>query len=312
MALLAVAVGIYLLIKGGDWLMQAAVALSLRFSIPKIVIGMTVVSFATSAPELIISIKSALTGHPDLALGNVVGSNIANLGFVLAITLIISPISVSRSFYRTDWPMMILSSLLFYYFISIDQKLDAFEGVVMFILLIIFIIYLIKFQKRNDLSEATVIEETLPIKKIMTLLTFGGFSLWLGSETLIKGAVMLAQNIGVSERIISVSIVSLGTSVPELSASIIAILNKEKAISLGNLIGSNIFNLMAVLGLTAMIHPLSVMDQGLLNNDLWWMLGISILVLPLIFFSKKNHLAWRGGLILLILYGIFIFPLFIK
>ena len=126
MALLAVAVGIYLLIKGGDWLMQAAVALSLRFSIPKIVIGMTVVSFATSAPELIISIKSALTGHPDLALGNVVGSNIANLGFVLAITLIISPISVSRSFYRTDWPMMILSSLLFYYFISIDQKLDAF------------------------------------------------------------------------------------------------------------------------------------------------------------------------------------------
>tara|TARA_X000000950_G_scaffold35695_2_gene38169 strand:+ start:8097 stop:9035 length:939 start_codon:yes stop_codon:yes gene_type:complete len=312
MALLAVAVGIYLLIKGGDWLMQAAVALSLRFSIPKIVIGMTVVSFATSAPELIISIKSALTCHPDLALGNVVGSNIANLGFVLAITLIISPISVSRSFYRTDWPMMILSSLLFYYFISIDQKLDAFEGVVMFILLIIFIIYLIKFQKRNDLSEATVIEETLPIKKIMTLLTFGGFSLWLGSETLIKGAVMLAQNIGVSERIISVSIVSLGTSVPELSASIIAILNKEKAISLGNLIGSNIFNLMAVLGLTAMIHPLSVMDQGLLNNDLWWMLGISILVLPLIFFSKKNHLAWRGGLILLILYGIFIFPLFIK
>lgn len=312
MALLAVAVGIYLLIKGGDWLMQAAVALSLRFSIPKIVIGMTVVSFATSAPELIISIKSALTCHPDLALGNVVGSNIANLGFVLAITLIISPISVSRSFYRTDWPMMILSSLLFYYFISIDQKLDAFEGVVMFILLIIFIIYLIKFQKRNDLSEATVIEETLPIKKIMTLLTFGGFSLWLGSETLIKGAVMLAQNIGVSERIISVSIVSLGTSVPELSASIIAILNKEKAISLGNLIGSNIFNLMAVLGLTAMIHPLSVMDQGLLNNDLWWMMGISILVLPLIFFSKKNHLAWRGGLILLILYGIFIFPLFIK
>lgn len=312
MALLAVAVGIYLLIKGGDWLMQAAVALSLRFSIPKIVIGMTVVSFATSAPELIISIKSALTGHPDLALGNVVGSNIANLGFVLAITLIISPISVSRSFYRTDWPMMILSSLLFYYFISIDQKLDAFEGVVMFILLIIFIIYLIKFQKRNDLSEATVIEETLPIKKIMTLLTFGGFSLWLGSETLIKGAVMLAQNIGVSERIISVSIVSLGTSVPELSASIIAILNKEKAISLGNLVGSNIFNLMAVLGLTAMIHPLSVMDQGLLNNDLWWMMGISILVLPLIFFSKKNHLAWRGGLILLILYGIFIFPLFIK
>ena len=116
MAFLAVAVGIFLLIKGGDWLMRAAVALSLRFSIPKIVIGMTVVSFATSAPELIVSVQSALSGHPDLALGNVVGSNIANLGFVLAITIMISPIDVTPSFYRTDWPMMIFASLLFYFF----------------------------------------------------------------------------------------------------------------------------------------------------------------------------------------------------
>ena len=136
MAFLAVAVGIFLLIKGGDWLMRSAVALSLRFSIPKIVIGMTVVSFATSAPELIVSIQSALTGHPDLAIGNVVGSNIANLGFVLAIIVIISPIYVTQSFYKTDWPMMILASLLLYIFLVFDKKLVAYEGTIMFILLL--------------------------------------------------------------------------------------------------------------------------------------------------------------------------------
>ncbi len=311
MAFLAVAVGIFLLIKGGDWLMRAAVALSLRFSIPKIVIGMTVVSFATSAPELIVSIQSALTGHPDLAIGNVVGSNIANLGFVLAITIIISPIYVTPSFYKTDWPMMILASVLFYLFIVFDHQLVAYEGAIMFVLLLGFMVYLIRFQKQAVLDEAPEDDEALELSKTMTYLVLGGFSLWLGSETLIKGAVSLAQNLGVSERIISVSIVSVGTSIPELSASIIAIINKEKAISLGNLVGSNIFNLLAVMGITAMIHPVAVEDTGLLSNDIWWMFGISFILLPLVFFPKGYKLGWIDGLILFTLYVIFILPLFI-
>ncbi len=311
MAFLAVAVGIFLLIKGGDWLMRAAVSLSLRFSIPKIVIGMTVVSFATSAPELIVSVQSAISGHPDLALGNIMGSNIANLGFVLAITIMISPIDVTPSFYRTDWPMMILASLLFYFFLVPDYQLVAYEGAILFVLLLCFIIYLIKFQKAPVLDDAPEDEEAMEMSKTVTYLLLGGFSLWLGSETLIKGAVSLAQNLGVSERIISVSIVSLGTSIPELSASIIAIINKEKAISLGNLIGSNIFNILAVMGITAMIHPVAVADTGLLSNDIWWMFGISLLILPLVFFLKRARLGWIEGLILIILYGIFILPLFI-
>ena len=310
MAFVAVAVGIFLLIKGGDWLMRAAVALSLRFSIPKIVIGMTVVSFATSAPELIVSVQSALSGHPDLALGNVVGSNIANLGFVLAIIIMISPIDVSPSFYKTDWPMMIFASLLFYLFLLLDHQLVAYEGAILFGLLLCFMIYLIKFQKKAVLDEAPEDDEALVISKTMTYLLLGGFSLWLGSETLIKGAVSLAQNLGVSERIISVSIVSIGTSIPELSASIIAIINKEKAISLGNLIGSNIFNILAVMGITAMIHPVVIQDPGLLNNDIWWMLGISVLILPLVFFPKGTRLGWIDGLVLITLYSIFILPLF--
>ncbi len=310
MAYIAVAVGIFLLIKGGDWLMRAAVALSLRFSIPKIVIGMTVVSLATSAPELIVSIQSALSGHPDLALGNVVGSNIANLGFVLAIIVMISPIEVATSFYKTDWPMMILASLLLYIFLVFDKKLVAFEGTVLFILLLCFMVYLIKFQERAILDETLEEDEILVISKTITYFLLGGFSLWLGSETLIKGAVSLAENLGVSERIISVTIVSVGTSIPELSASIIAIINKEKAISMGNLIGSNIFNILAVMGITSMIHPVEIQDPGLLSNDIWWMLGISILILPFLFFPKRDKLGLIHGLILITLYSIFIFPLF--
>ncbi|RPG67788.1 MAG: calcium/sodium antiporter [Flavobacteriaceae bacterium TMED42] len=311
MAFFAVIIGIFILIKGGDWLMRAAVALSLRFSIPKIVIGMTVVSFATSAPELIVSIQSALSGHPDLALGNVVGSNIANLGLVLAVTIIISPIDVTSSFYKTDWPMMMLASLLFYFFIVIDNKLVAYEGAILFVLLLVFMVYLIKYQKTAVLDEAPEDDQALNASKTFTYLLLGGFSLWLGSETLIKGAVSLAHDLGVSERIISVSIISLGTSIPELSASIIAILNKEKAISLGNLMGSNIFNLLAVMGITSMIHPVEIQDTGLLSNDIWWMFGISFLILPLVFFPRGSKLAWIDGLILLILYSVFILPLFI-
>lgn len=310
MAYIAVAIGIFLLIKGGDWLMRAAVALSLRFSIPKIVIGMTVVSLATSAPELIVSIQSALSGHPDLALGNVVGSNIANLGFVLAIIVMISPIEVTPSFYKTDWPMMILASLLLYIFLLFDKKLVAYEGTVLFILLLFLMVYLIKFKDRAILDEALEEDEILVISKTITYFLLGGFSLWLGSETLIKGAVTLAKNLGVSERIISVTIVSVGTSIPELSASIIAIINKEKAISMGNLIGSNIFNILAVMGITSMIHPVEIQDPGLLRNDIWWMLGISFLILPFVFFTKKNKLGLIHGLVLITLYSIFIFPLF--
>ncbi len=179
----------------------------------------------------------------------------------------------------------------------------------MFILLIFFIIYLIKFQRKTDLEENNDIEQLLSMKKTVSFLLLGGFSLWLGSETLIKGAVSLAESMGVSERIISVSIVSLGTSIPELTASIIAIMNKEKAISIGNLVGSNIFNLMAVLGITAMIHPLSVEDPGLLSNDVLWMLGISFIILPLVFLPKSYRLSFRDGLILIILYGLFLLPL---
>lgn len=305
--ILFIVLGLILLIGGGNWLLKSAVALSLRLNIPKIVIGMTVVSFATSAPELIVSINAALDGFPDLALGNVVGSNIANLGLVLAIILILGSIDVRRSFYTTDWPMMMLATLVFFGFIFFDGKLVRYEGIIMVVLLFLFLIYLLKFQKTAVVEEAHEDDIPLPLYKAVLFLGLGGAALWGGSELLVSGAVGMANNFGVSERVIGITVVSVGTSIPELAASIIAIIKKEKAISLGNLIGSNIFNLMAVLGITSIITPITVMDQGLLSNDIFWMLGISFLIFPLVFFPKGLRLGWRDGTVLLIVYATFIY-----
>lgn len=306
---LFIVLGLVLLITGGNWLLKSAVALSLRLNIPKIVIGMTVVSFATSAPELIVSIKAALDGFPDLALGNVVGSNIANLGLVLGVTLLLGSIEVRPSFYTTDWPMMMLSSVLFFGFIFFDGVLQPYEGIIMVSALFLFLVYLLRFQKKAVTDDAVPDASAgqMPLYKLALFLGIGGTALWGGSELLINGAVGLAKTYGVSERVIGVTIVSVGTSIPELAASVIAMLKKEKAISLGNLIGSNIFNLMAVLGITSMVTPIRAMDHGLLDNDIFWMLGISFLILPLVFFPKGLRLGWRDGLILLVGYAAFIY-----
>jgi len=299
--------GLILLILGGNWLLKSAVALSLKLNIPKIVIGMTVVSFATSAPELIVSIKSALDGFPDLALGNVVGSNIANLGLVLAITVLLGSIDVNKSFYKTDWPVMMLASVLFFGFIYFDGELQQYEGIIMVITLFAFLIYILRFQKPAVIDEAPEDDTPLPIYKIVLYLGLGGLGLWGGSELLINGAVGMASAYGVSERLIGITIVSIGTSVPELAASIIAVIKKEKAISIGNLLGSNIFNLLAVLGITSIITPIRVMDEGLLSSDIFWMLGISFLILPLVFLPSKLRLNWRDGLVLLGVYIAFVY-----
>ncbi len=305
--LLFLILGLILLIAGGNWLLKSAVALSLRLNIPKIVIGMTVVSFATSAPELIVSIKSALEGFPDLALGNVVGSNIANLGLVLGITTLLGSIDVQRSFYTTDWPVMMLASALFFAFIYFDGELQQYEGIIMVVALFLFLVYLLRFQKPAVVDEMPEDDVPLPLYKTFLFLGIGGTALWGGSELLIDGAVSLASAYGVSERIIGVTVVSVGTSIPELAASIIAVIKKEKAISLGNLIGSNIFNLLAVLGITSIITPIAVVDPGLLNNDIFWMLGISFLILPLVFIPKGLRLGWRDGLVLVTVYAIFVY-----
>jgi cation:H+ antiporter len=304
-------VGFVLLVIGGNWLLKSAVGFSLRLNIPKIIIGMTIVSFATSAPELIVSLNAALNNHADIALGNVIGSNIVNLGLVLGLIVLISTISVKDGFYKTDWPVMMISSIMLYLFIAFDGELQRYEGIIMFSSLIIFLIYLLKFQKPAIVDELPEDDVELPLYKNILLLALGGLALWGGSELLVEGAVGLAISFNISERIIGVTVVSIGTSVPELAASLIAMLKKEKAISMGNLIGSNVFNILAVLGLTSIITPIKVLDVGLISNDIVWMLVISFIILPLNFMPVKMKFTWKEGLILLGIYIAFIINTFI-
>jgi cation:H+ antiporter len=299
--------GLFLLILGGNWLLKSAVALSLKLNISKIVIGMTVVSFATSAPELIVSINAALNGASDLALGNVVGSNIANISLILGVTLLFGSMEVQKSFYKTDWPVMILASVFLFFFLTNDKIITKFEGVIFVSLLIVFLIFLLRFQKTAVIEEISEEHEQLPLFKIIFFLGIGGLGLWGGSEFLINGATSLAKDFGVSDRVIGVTIVSVGTSIPELAASIIAIIKKEKAISLGNLVGSNIFNILGVLGITAIITPVQVIDQKFLTNDIFWMLATSLLILPLVFLPKFLRLNWIDGVILLFMYSGFVY-----
>ena len=307
MNFLLIAGGLLLLILGGNWLLKSAVALSLKLEIPKIVIGMTVVSFATSAPELIVSIRAALSGASDLALGNVVGSNIANISLVLGITLLLGSMEVQKSFYKTDWPVMMLASMFLFFFLMNDKIITQFEGVIFVVLLIVFLIFLLKFQKTVIVEEIPNDDEKLPLYKILFYFAVGGIGLWGGSELLITGATLLAKDFGVSDRVIGITVVSIGTSIPELAASIIAITKKEKAISLGNLVGSNIFNILAVIGITAIITPIEIVDQKFLSNDIFWMLGTALLILPLVFFPKGLRLNWIDGIILLLVYSGFVY-----
>lgn len=300
-------VGLLVLVAGGDWLLKSAVALSLRLRVPKIVIGLTVVSFATSAPELIVSVKSALDGFPDLAVANVVGSNIANLGLVLGITLMLGSIEVTRSFYKTDWPVMMFASLLLFGTSVFDGQISSSEGWMFFGLLGLFVWYIVKFQKTAVVDELPEDDLPLSLSKTWGYLLIGGLALWGGSELLVQSAVSIATALGVSDRIIGITVVSVGTSIPELAASVIAVLKKEKAISLGNLLGSNIFNVFAVLGITAIISPIQIVDRGLVDQDMIWMLAFALVVLPLVFLPKGLRLNWRDGLVLLGMYGAFLY-----
>ena len=311
MDFIAICIGLVLLIKGGELLFDGSIAFSLKMDIPKFIVGMTVVSIATSAPEFIVSIQAALMNYPNLALGNVIGSNLANIALVLGIIIIITPIKVDELFYKIDWPVMMVVTLIFVFLVSKDNSLGKMDGIILLILLIIYFIFLFFFQRnRIDDSEVNSFTSDFSFSKIFSLMLFGAFFLWLGSEVLIKGSVNLASQIGISERIISVSIIAFGTSIPELSTSIIAIINKEKGISIGNLIGSNIIDMLGVIGITVIIAPITNLDQGFVNNDLIWMISVAFLLLPLLFLNKKLEFGRIEGIILIIIYLVFIGKLF--
>ena len=311
MSFLWVILGFILLVIGGEFLVKASVSLSFKLSISKFVIGMTVVSFATSVPELLVSLNAALNGSPAIAINNVIGSNIANIGLVLGITAIVGSISVSKTFYQLNWPSMMLFSIVLYYFLSNDNKLIFNEGLILFSMLLLFLFLLLRQAKKEAyLDEVNEALAVVSFFRIVVWLLIGGVALYFGSLWLVKGAIDLAQIFGVSEAVISISVIAVGTSVPELAASVIAAARQEKSISLGNLIGSNIFNIGSVLGVTSMIKTIEVTEPEILTRDIFWMIAFSAALVPLILIPKKHQISRVNGFVLTISYGFFLLFIF--
>ncbi len=308
---LLVLVGLTLLVVGGEFLVRSSVALSFKLHLSKMVIGLTVVSFATSAPELLVSLQAALNGFSDIALGNVIGSNIANIGLVLGITAIISPLAIDKDFYKMNWPVMMFLSIVLYFILKSGMQISRTEGVALLLMLFVYLWVLIRKAKKERHTEPVDDGIDDGLSKISNFkigiwLLIGGVALYAGSEFLVTGAVSLAEGFGVSERVIAITMIAVGTSIPELAASVIAALKKEKAISLGNLIGSNIFNIASVLGITAIIQPIIVKSNEVLTSDIFWMIGFSGVLLPLAFLPKAFQLGRKRGIFLLAAYAIFI------
>ncbi|EDP71658.1 hypothetical protein FBALC1_04202 [Flavobacteriales bacterium ALC-1] len=312
MSVFLVIAGLALLVVGGDFLVRASVGLSFKLKISKLVIGMTVVSFATSAPELLVSLQAALDGVSDIALGNVIGSNIANIGLVLGITAIISPLAVDKEFYKLNWPMMMLASFALYFFLKNDEVLTSAEGAILFIALVLFLVILIRSSRKSTKANLEEVDDALSEVsnfKIGMWLLIGAAGLYFGSEWLVEGAKQLAKAVGISDYAISVTVIAIGTSVPELAASVIAALKKEKAISLGNLIGSNIFNIASVLGLTAIVKPIVVNPETpqILSTNIFWMIAFAAVLIPLMIIPKRFVIGRYKGMLLFGAYIFFIY-----
>ena len=226
MSILFIFLGLGLLVIGGDFLVRAAVGLSLKLKLSKMIIGLTVVSFATSAPELLVSVQAAIDGFSDISLGNVIGSNIANIGLVLGVTAIITPLSIDKYFYKFNWPVMMLLSFGLYFILQSGNEISSLEGVALVAILIIYLVLLISRANSRPVNDASQqFDNKLAVVsnfKIVIWLFIGAVTLYLGSKWLVDGAVALAGTLGVSERVISITMIAIGTSVPELATSVMA------------------------------------------------------------------------------------------
>ena len=298
MNLALIFLGFFLLVIGGEFIVRASVALSLRFNISKFVIGMTVVSFATSLPELIVSINAALNNSPSIAINNVVGSNIANIGLVLALIALLSNISVNEKSFRRDWLWMFFLSIMLWLFIITDNELNGFEGFLLIAFLVNFVYKVLKNSESTELLND--VDEKLKLTsnfKILIWLFISSLTLYFGAEFLVDGAVKFANQINISEAVISVSIVAIGTSIPELAASLVAIAKNEKGISVGNLIGSNIFNIGSVLGITAIIKDIPIAEE-IIQRDILWMMAFTVLIMGLSVLPEKNKISKYKGILM--------------
>jgi cation:H+ antiporter len=301
--------GLLLLFISGKYLVDSSVVISKLLRIPRMIIGLTVVAFGTSAPELLVSIQAALAGYSEIAIGNVVGSNISNILLVLAITALVFPIPVPASSVKQDWPIMMFVSILLFVF-TLNGWLSRTEGIIFIGLLIAYIAFVLVKSRgaiRTEANDEVKSSMKWWVAGIIFLVSCLGLA--FGADLLVTNVAIIAEEFGISQRVISVTMVAVGTSIPELATSVIAALKKETDISVGNIIGSNIMNVLSVLGITSFISPIKV-NAEISRFDIPWMLGISLLLLLLMLPASRSRITRWEGTFMIMIYLLYIYFLF--
>ncbi len=297
-------VGSLLLYFGAEWIIKGGVSISNKFGISKLVIGLTVVAFGTSLPELLVSLIAVFENSPSLAIGNVVGSNIANVGLVLGISALIFPISINYAPIRRDLFIYLCSCALFILFVF-DGRISRFEGGFLFIGLLFYLVVCIK-NPTDDQSDGENKLEFSIFKSAVYVLA-GIFALSFGANFFVDGAIYLARFFGISEVVIGMSVVALGTSLPELATSAMAAFKKQSSISVGNIVGSNIFNILSILGITALFRPIDS-PTNILNFEMPYMVAYGLVLILIAKLPQPVHRL--SSCLLLLSYFLFIYLLF--
>lgn len=301
--------GLVILITGGEFLVRGASNIAYSLKISPLVVGLTIVAFGTSAPELLISTTSAYQGATDLAMGNVVGSNICNLSLVLGITALFYPIVVSDSSIKVDWLVTMGASLCLFFFVNEDKQLMYYEGIIFIIALMVYTYFLIEMSRKETKERITqglstqAEDDAMANAKLpreIFFIVIGIVGLFFGADMFVDAVLRIAAIFKIPNDIVGLTVVALGTSLPELVTSAIAAYKKNTDLAIGNLLGSCIFNILSILGITSIIQPVGVTDH-LMEKDMLWMLGVTLLVLPMMISRRK--IGRVEGIILLLVYA---------
>ena len=313
LAILLLVVGFALLIWGADFFVDGASRVAARLKIPQIVIGLTIVAFGTSAPEAAVSISAGIKGSADLAVSNVVGSNILNIGIILGISALITPLAVQKATRKFEMPYVMIVTIILMLLGMFDGKLGWVDGLILWAGMILFLVYLLNIAKKgkNEEQEEEQNEKKkkAPLIWLIAKILIGGGAIVLGSDFAVDGATAIATSVGWSERLIGLTIVALGTSLPELVTSVVAAMKKNADIAIGNIVGSNIFNILFVLGTTALITPVAYTEAFIIDNIVAFVIAVLLWILVL---NKDCKLKRVGGGILLVSYVIYFIYLMIN
>lgn len=302
MQVVLLAVGFVLLVKGADWFVEGASKVAEKFGIPQLVIGLTIVAMGTSLPEAAVSVSAALKGSAEITIGNVVGSNILNILLILGITAAIKPVAVQKSTVRYEIPFVILVSALLVGIGYTDHTVGRVDGIILWALMICYLGYLLVMSKRGiplPGEEEAGVEKPMPVWKMLVLIVLGGVMIVGGSDVAVDAATELARIFGMSERLIGLTIVAFGTSLPELVTSVTAAIKGKADIAVGNIVGSNIFNILFVVGTSALITPVVYAPAFLVDS----VVCIAAAVLLWLCVFRNKRLGRMGGVLMLLGYG---------